>query len=130
MRHQPPVPQDAKVFDSVSLVAVETRAADLDLNQGLPHAWLDRHLAPAGNHYLRPGLWHSFSHRPDVPLHLRCELLIELADGEQVLSLLDVLPEDYDRLPSVRARAEYLAVAAKMSEARSVKEWSETCEGT
>jgi hypothetical protein len=118
------------VFDPVSLVALETRAADLELNQRLPQAWLDRHLAPGRQPLPSPRAVAQLQPPSDVPLQLRGELLIELADGEQVLSLLDVLPEDYDRLPSVRARAEYLAVAAKMSEARSVKEWSETCEGT
>jgi hypothetical protein len=37
----------------------------------------------------------------------------------------DVLPEDYDRLPSVRSGAEYLAMATTTSQARSVRDWSQ-----
>jgi hypothetical protein len=125
MRDEPPVPRDAKVLDSAGLLVLENQAADLDLSQRLPRAWLDRHLAPSGKHHLRPLLWHSFSHRPELPRHLRCELLIELADGEQVLSLLDVLPEAYAPLPSVRSRDEFVSMTRTMTQARSVREYSE-----
>jgi hypothetical protein len=128
MRDEPPVPRDSKVLDSAALLFLETQAAGLNLNQRLPLAWLDEHLAPSGKHYLRPGIWHSFSHRPEVPRHLRCELLIELAGGEHVLSLLDLLPKDYNQLPSVRSRAEFLAMATTMTQARSVRDWSEANE--
>jgi hypothetical protein len=62
--------------------------------------------APVGTHYLRPTLWHGLSHRPDVPSHLRCELLIVLCAGESVRSLLDVLPGDFTPLPRVTSRDE------------------------
>jgi hypothetical protein len=119
----PPIPRGAKVLDSAALLQLEAQAAELDLNQRLPLAWLSEHLAPAGRHYLRPGIWHRLGHRPEVPRHLRCELLIELADGEHLNSLLDLLPGSYGQLPSVRTRDEYLAMAAMMTQARSVREW-------
>jgi hypothetical protein len=51
-----------------------------------------------------------------------------MADGEQVRSLLDVLPEDFDRLPSVGSRAEFLAMTTTMTQARSIRDWSESNE--
>lgn len=125
MRNQSPVPPDAKVLDSASLLALEHRAAELGLSQRLPRTWLESHLARAGRHYLRPALWHSLSHRPEVSPHLRCELLIELHDDNHVHSLIDAMPQDYEQLPSVTTRAEYLAMADNMAAAQTVKEYDE-----
>lgn len=121
----PPVPHQVKVIDSAALRMLEEKAAQLGLNQRLPRAWLDTNLAPSGRHYLRAGLWHQLYHRPEVPPHLRCELLLELRDGEQILSLLDVMLPDYETLPSVPSRSEYLKMARQMNQARSVGEWEE-----
>jgi hypothetical protein len=126
--YKEPVPQQAKVLDFPSLLALEDRAAELGLNQRLPRPWLDTHLARAGQHYLRPVLWHSLRHRPEVSPHLRCELLIELHDGEHVLSAIDAMPQDYEQLPSLPSRAEYLAMARKRADARTVKEHDEAAE--
>src|SRR5258705_1502118 len=82
--NDPPVPRQAKIIDSVSLLELEEKAAELGLNQRLPRSWLDEHLAASGRHYLRAALWHRLYHRPEVPPHLRCELILELRDGEQV----------------------------------------------
>lgn len=100
-----PVPHEAKVLDSPGLLRLADTARRLELNQRLPGEWLDAHLDLGGTHYLRAGLWHRLSHRADIGPHLRCELLIQLQDGEQVLSLLDVLPAEYSALRSVQTRA-------------------------
>jgi hypothetical protein len=120
-----PVPQHAKALDTSALLTLEDRAADLGLNQRLPRPWLDSHLAQAGRHYLQPVLWHTLSHRPEIRPHLRCELLIELHDGEHVLSAIDVMPQDYEQLPSLLTRANYLALERTRAGARTVKEYDD-----
>lgn len=121
----PPVPNEAKVLDSPALLRLEDTARRLELNQRLPGDWLDAHLDPGGTHYLRASLWHRLSHRADIGPHLRCELLIQLRDGEQVLSLLDVPPAEYDALRSVQTRSDYERMDQLMTTARSVREHEE-----
>jgi hypothetical protein len=120
-----PLPRQVKIMDSATLLKLEQRAAALRLNQRLPPAWLSNHLAPSGSHYLWPAIWHRLVHRPEIPPHLRCELLLHLRGGEHVLSLLDVLLPDFEPLPSVRSRDECLMVDQWMRSARTVKEWDE-----
>ncbi|GAA3795920.1 hypothetical protein ACFS5L_33130 [Streptomyces phyllanthi] len=79
--------------------------------------------APDGTHYLWPALWNSLLHRPDVPRQLRCELLITLRAGERVMSLLDVLPDDFTPLPRVTSREEGTQVSELLDRAPSVREW-------
>lgn len=79
------------------------KSASPGLSQRLLPAWLEENVAATGLHYLWPGLWHRLSHRPEVSLHLRCELLLQLRDGEQVRSLLDILPGDFEPLVTWRA---------------------------
>ncbi len=121
----PPVPHEAKVLDSPALLRLEDTARRLELNQRLPGDWLDAHLDPGGTHYLRAGLWHRLSHRADIGPHLRCELLIQVQDGEQVLSLLDVPPAEYKALRSVQTRSDYERMDQLMTTARSVREYEE-----
>lgn len=117
-----PVPRQVKVVDSETLLALETRAWTLELNQRVVLGWLTENIDPAGGHYLWPGMWHRFSHRPEVSPHLRCELLLRLRDGEQVVSLLDVMPGDFEPLPAVRYRSEGMAVRELLDSARTVRE--------
>jgi hypothetical protein len=79
--------------------------------------------APDGTHYLWPALWHNLSHRPEVPRHLRCELLITLHTGDRVMSLLDVLPDDFTPLSRVTSRGEGMQVSQLFDRAPSVREW-------
>jgi hypothetical protein len=125
MTADPPVPRVVKAADTQALLALEDAAANLGLSQRLLPAWLEENLAPAGLHYLWPGLWHRLSHRPEVSPHLRCELLLQLRGGEQVLSLLDIMPADFEPLLAVASRSEALRVRDKMDSARSVSEWTE-----
>ncbi|MDA0563979.1 hypothetical protein LG943_06510 [Streptomonospora sp. S1-112] len=117
-----PLPREVKVIDSASLLRLEERAGVLSLNQCLDPAWVRANTAPEGTHYLWPALWHGLSHRPDVPRHLRCELLITLRGGDRVLSLLDVLPDDFAPLPRVASRAEGMRVRQMLDRAPSVGE--------
>ncbi|MGO4632933.1 hypothetical protein AB4225_18610 [Streptomyces sp. 2RAF24] len=117
------LPREVKVIDSASLFRLEERACALGLSQRLDPAWVRAEAAPHGTHYLWPALWHSLSHRQDVPRQLRCELLITLHAGDRVLSLLDVLPDDFTPLPRVTSREEGMQVRRLLDRAPSVREW-------
>ncbi|MFJ4428955.1 hypothetical protein [Streptomyces bobili] len=117
------LPREVKVISSASLFRLEERAGDLGLSQRLDPAWVRANAAPDGTHYLWPALWHSLSHRPDVPRHVRWELLITLRTGDRVLSLLDVIPDDFTPLPKVTSRDEGMQVRGVFDSAPSVREW-------
>lgn len=114
-----------RVVDTPGLLELERRAATWELNQRLPVDWLDQNLDPGGHHYLHPALEHRFSHRPDVPVHWRCELLLALRDGEGVLSLLDVMPDDFVSLPESLSAEEKTEAVLRMSNVRTVAQWQE-----
>ncbi|MEU8674685.1 hypothetical protein [Streptomyces sp. NPDC048560] len=118
-----PLPRELKAVDSASLFRLEERACDLGLSQRLDPAWVRAKAAPDGTHYLWPALWHGLSHRPDVPLQLRCELLITLHAGDRVVSLLDVLPDDFTPLSRVTSREEGMQVSQLFDHVPSVREW-------
>ncbi|MEU5524975.1 hypothetical protein ABZ759_31130 [Streptomyces sp. NPDC047860] len=117
------VPRELKVLDTASLLRLEERACGLSLNQRLDPAWVQANAAPDGTHYLWPALWNSLPHRPDVPRQLRCELLIALRADDRVMSLLDVLPDDFTPLPRVTSRDEGMQVSRLMDGAPSVRQW-------
>jgi hypothetical protein len=117
------LPRELKAVDSASLFRLEERACDLGMSQRLDPAWVQANTAPDGAHYLWPALWHSLSHRPDLPRQLRCELLITLRAGDRVRSLLDVLPDDFSPLPKVTSREEGMQVSQLFDRAPSVREW-------
>lgn len=75
--------------------------------------------APGGTHYL----WHTLSHRPDVPDHVRWELLITLRSGDRVVSWLDVIPDNFTPLPRMTSREEGMQVRQLLDQAPSVREW-------
>ena len=123
MNSDQPLPREVKVIDTASLLRLEERACELSLNQRLDPAWVLDNAALDGSHYLWPALWNSLSHRPDVPRQLRCELLITLRAGERVMSLLDVLPDDFTPLPRVASREEGMQVSRFLDRAPSVRDW-------
>ncbi|MDT0268676.1 hypothetical protein RM844_20530 [Streptomyces sp. DSM 44915] len=123
MHSDQPLPREVQVIGTASLVRLEERACALRLNQRWDPAWVRTHAAPDGAHYLWPALWHRLFHRPDIPRHLRCELLITLRAGDRVLSLLDVLPDDFAQLPKVTSRQELAQVRRLVEGALSVREW-------
>ncbi|MET9542806.1 hypothetical protein ABZY16_35810 [Streptomyces sp. NPDC006553] len=118
-----PVPREVKRLDTASLLALEERALGLALNQRLDPVWVEAHAASDGRHYLWPALWNSLPHRPEVPRQLRCELLIALRDGQHVMSLLDVLPEDFAPLPRVTSRDEGMCVSRLLDDSPTVWQW-------
>ncbi|MGW0791441.1 hypothetical protein ACWD04_25155 [Streptomyces sp. NPDC002911] len=118
-----PLLREVKVIDTVALIRLEERADELGLSQRLAPAWVLRHAAAKGAHHLWPAVWQSLSHRPDVPRQLRCELLITLRTGERVVSLLDVLPDEFIPLPRVTSREEGMRVSRLLDRAPPVREW-------
>ncbi|MFG3345864.1 hypothetical protein ACGF1Z_12490 [Streptomyces sp. NPDC048018] len=50
-------------------------------------------------------------------------MLITLRTGERLLSLLDVIPDDFTPLPKVTSREEGLQVRRLLDRAPSVREW-------
>lgn len=123
MNSDEPVPRELKVLDTASLVRLEERASRLRLNQRLEPAWVQANAASDGTHYLWPALWNSLPHRPGIPRQLRCELLITLQAGDRVMSLLDVLPDDFAPLPRVLSRDEGMEVGRLLDSSQSVREW-------
>ncbi|MCX4985700.1 hypothetical protein [Streptomyces sp. NBC_00572] len=117
------MPRELKVLDTGSLLALEERALGLGLNQRLDPVWVEAHAAAGGTHYLWPTVWNGLPHRPEVPRQLRCELLITLRDEERVMSLLDVLPEDFAPLPKVTSRDEGMRVGRLLDTSPSVRQW-------
>jgi hypothetical protein len=117
------VPRETKAIDTAALLTLEKDARALELNQRLPPSWVAANAATDGVHYLRPALWNSLQHRPELPRQLRCELLIELRSGERVMSLLDVLPDTFASLPRITTCDEVLRVGLLLEHARSVREW-------
>jgi hypothetical protein len=130
MNSDQPLPHVLKAISTASLLKLEERALDLGLSQRLPPSWVASNAAPSGTHYLWPALWHDQSHRPEVPHHLRCELLIALCAGERVRSLLDVLPGDFAPLPRVTSRDEGRQASRFLESAPSVREWLLREDGT
>ncbi|MFB6625233.1 hypothetical protein ACFCWD_13485 [Streptomyces sp. NPDC056374] len=119
----PPVPREVKRLDTAALLALEERALELVLNQRLDPVWVEAHAASDGTHYLWPALWNNLPHRPEVPRQLRCELLLTLSGGQHVMSLLDMLPEDFAPLPRVTSRDEGMRVSRLLDESPTVWEW-------
>ncbi|MDX2563160.1 hypothetical protein PV371_26365 [Streptomyces sp. TX20-6-3] len=118
-----PVPREVKRLDTAALLALEERALRLVLNQRLDPVWVEAHAASDGTHYLWPALWNSLPHRPEVPPQLRCELLLALRGGQHVMSLLDMLPEDFASLPRVTSRDEGMRVSRLLDESPTVRRW-------
>ncbi|MFF3842653.1 hypothetical protein [Streptomyces sp. NPDC001930] len=117
------MPREVKRLDTAALLALEERALGLVLNQRLDPVWVAAHAASDGTHYLWPALWNSMPHRPEVPRQLRCELLIALRGGQHVMSLLDMLPEDFAPLPRVTSRDEGMRVSRLLDASPTVREW-------
>ncbi|MFG2823716.1 hypothetical protein ACGFX4_30370 [Kitasatospora sp. NPDC048365] len=117
------LPREVKALDSDALLRLEERASELRLSQRLDPAWVRANAAPDGTHYLWPALWNGLSHRPEVPRTLRCELLLALRTGERVMSLLDMLPDDFTPLTRVTSRDRGMRIARLLDRSLTVREW-------
>jgi hypothetical protein len=93
------VPPTVKAVDTAELVRLDAQAIECCLNRNHGAGWLAEYADAAALHYLWPVLVHRAPHRPEYSPHWRCMLLLTMRDGEQVVSLLDVLPASFEELP-------------------------------
>ena len=117
------LPRTVLGVNSALLLELEAEAVDLGFSQRLPPEQLDPHLAPDAIHYLFPALVHILDHLPDVSPQWRCEALLTMNDDTQVLSLLDVLPATFTRLPETLTRAQKTEAVQRMRQAPSIGSW-------
>lgn len=74
-------------------------------------------------HCLFPTLVHELGHWPGVSPQWRCQLLLTVRTGEEVLSLLDVLPASFQGLPETLDVAAESDIAVRIVLVPSVREW-------
>ncbi|MGW6704928.1 GNAT family N-acetyltransferase [Streptomyces sp. NPDC054956] len=120
------LPRTIRAVDTDRLLALEREAAAYGFSQRLPVDWLREHVAEGASHYLFPVLVHQLGHRPEVSPQWRCQLLLTVRTGEQILSLLDVLPATFDELAETLDAASKTDIAGRMERARTQREWTES----
>ncbi|RIV30260.1 hypothetical protein [Micromonospora radicis] len=108
------VPRTVKAVDTAELVRLDAEAIECGLNRNHGAGWLVEFADPDAVHYLWPALVHRAGHRPEVSPHWRCMLLLKLRDGQQVFSLLDVLPTSFEALPETLDRATKTEIARRL----------------
>ncbi|MFF9803012.1 hypothetical protein ACF1G3_37170 [Streptomyces rochei] len=119
------LPRTIRAVDTERLLLLEDEAARLGFSQRLPADWLREHAGAEAVHYLFPTMEHRLSHRSEVSPQWRCELLLTVRTGEEVLSLLDVLPATFQGLPETLDVIAKADIAARMKRALAVREWVE-----
>ncbi|QLE72809.1 hypothetical protein FGW37_15515 [Streptomyces rectiverticillatus] len=113
------LPRTIRAVNTERLLLLEEEAAALGFSQRLPVEWVREHAAPSATHHLFPVFVHELRHRPEVSPQWRCELLLTVVTGEEVLSLLDVLPESFRDLPESLDPAAKTDVHRRMRRART-----------
>lgn len=94
------VPKAIKRVNKQDLVGLSSKSERLNLGRGREPGWLDQHLADDARGSLRAILLEH------PPKHCyRCLVLIKRADREVEHFLLDVQPEDFDRLEDIAGEA-------------------------
>lgn len=121
----PVPPRTVRAVDTDQLLDLEQEAATHGFSRRLPVDWLREHLAADAAHYLFPTLVHRLHHRPEVSPQWRCQLLLTVKTSEQILGLLDVLPDTFDKLPETLDVACKKDIASRMEQAMSQREWAE-----
>ncbi|MFB6982322.1 hypothetical protein [Streptomyces scopuliridis] len=120
-----PLPRTIRAVDTAQLLNLEQEATAFGFSQRLPVDWLREHLAAEATHYLFPALVHGLRHRPEVSPQWRCRLLLTVGTGEQILSLLDVLPDTFDKIPETLDAASKTDIARRIEQAMSQRDWVE-----
>ncbi|MEU1553817.1 hypothetical protein ABZ517_14005 [Streptomyces scabiei] len=119
------LPRTIRAIDTERLLLLEEEAARAGFSQRLPVDWLREHTGVAAVHHLFPVMEHRLSHRPEVSPQWRCRLLLTVRTGEEVLSLLDVLPATFHALEETLDAAAKTDIASRMERAPAVREWIE-----
>ncbi|MER6162557.1 hypothetical protein ABT147_44960 [Streptomyces sp. NPDC001868] len=121
----PTLPRTVRAVDTRQLIALAQEAARHGFSQRLPVDWLQAHLAAEATHYLFPTLVQRLTHRPEVPLQWRCQQLLTVSTGEQILGLLDVLPDTFGKIPETLETASKKDIVNRIEHAVTVREWME-----
>ncbi|MBC2873724.1 MULTISPECIES: hypothetical protein [Streptomyces] len=121
----PTLPRTVRAVDTARLLDLAQEAATHGFSQRLPVGWLQEHLAAEATHYLFPTLVQRLTHRPEVPPQWRCQQLLTVRTGEQVLGLPDVLPDTFEQIPETLDTASKKDIASRIERAVSVREWVE-----
>lgn len=119
------LPRTIRAVDTERLLLLEEEAARSGFSQCLPADWLRQHAAVSAVHYLFPALEHWLSHRPELSPQWRCELLLTVRTGDEVLSLLGVLPASFQELPETLDATTKTDIASRMNGALALREWVE-----
>src|SRR5512147_2927570 len=119
------LPRTVRAVDTAQLLDLEQEAAICGFSQRLPVNWIQEHLAVAATHYLFPTLVHPLRHRPQVSPQWRCLLLLTVSTGEQIKSLLDVLPDTFDKIPETLNVASRMDIISRTEHAVTVREEAE-----
>ncbi|MGP4112355.1 hypothetical protein ACTWP5_15765 [Streptomyces sp. 4N509B] len=122
----PDLPRTIRAVDTEQLLALEREAAAYGFSQRLPVDWLRQHVAAEATHYLFPILVHQLSHRPEVSPQWRCLLLLTVRTSEEIRSLLDVLPDTFDKLPKPASTASRADLVRRLNGAVTQREWSQS----
>ncbi|MFD6329436.1 hypothetical protein ACFWGI_07640 [Streptomyces niveus] len=121
----PPLPRTVRAVDTARLLDLAQEAALHGFSRRLPVDWLREHLAAEATHYLFPTLVHRLAHRPETPLQWRCQQLLTVSTGEQILGLLDVMPSTFDKISETLDTASKVDIVSRIERAASVREWAE-----
>lgn len=108
------VPRTVKVVGTSELIRLDAEAIGCGLNRNHGAGWLEKFADPEAVHYLWPVLVHRAGHRPEVSPHWRCMLLLTVRDGQQLFSLLDVLPASFAALPDTLDPATKTEIAHRL----------------
>lgn len=108
------VPRTVKAVDTSELIRLDCEAIACGLNRNHGAGWLVEFADPEAVHYLWPVLVHRAAHRPKFSPHWRCLLLLTVRDGQQVSSLLDVLPMSFEDLPETLDATDKTEIACRL----------------
>jgi hypothetical protein len=102
-----------KALGTDAVCALHEEAGRLRLGLGKGGPWLRAHLDPDGVHYLVPDPANYYwpgnpDGRGGEIRWWQCTALLRMYDGEQVSSMVAVLPETFTALPSTLPRSEQL----------------------
>ncbi|MFF8564743.1 hypothetical protein ACF06N_07235 [Streptomyces albidoflavus] len=116
-----PLPAEANVLkplDTDTVCALHDEARRLRLGLGGGGEWLRAHLDRDGVHYLLPDP--ATYYWPGTPVSAtpiswwQCTALLRMRDGEQVRSMVAVLPESFTALSSTLSRRRQLRLAHRV----------------
>lgn len=117
-----PLPAEAnilKALDTESICALHDEARRLRLGLGTGGSWLRGHLARDGVHYLLPDpavhYWPGNPNGRGGSIEWwQCTALLQMYDGQQVSSMIAVLPETFAALASTLPRREQLRLVHRV----------------